>query len=699
MAESLIEDVGRRTVRLDPHDMDTIGATPGDIVALIGKNRTVARAMPTLPEFYGCGLAQIDGRTRANAGVGLGEGILVERTQAQPARSLVLTYTDTGQGTTPLSTLDVQAIGELLHELPLIAGDQVDLGVSAAHAGPLSVLGSAPQGPVLVTPQTQITLLPPDETAPRRFHSAYEDIGGLDEEIRHIREMVELPIKYPELFARVGIQPPKGLLLYGPPGTGKTLIARVLASEVRAHFIHVNGPEIMHKYYGESEARLREVFEEASQNAPSIIFLDEIDAIAPRRATVAGEVEKRVVAQLLALMDGLVGRREVVVIGATNMPELLDPALRRPGRFDREVHITIPDEKGRWGILRIHTQPMPLHPSVDLACLAKMTSGYVGADLEMLCKEAGMSALRRMLPSPDMTAESAASLNDLKVWVTMDDFYQAMQEVEPAGTREILIEKPSLTFSDVGGLEELKEELLTVIALPLRHAELIEQGQLTPPRSVFLHGPPGSGKTLLAKALAGELKLSFVEVNPSAISSKWMGEAEKSLGDVFRAVRHAGPCVLFLDHIDILAPRRGALTESYISARVMARLMREMSTITNVKGLIVVAATDRIDLVDPAVLAKFDLQLPVPLPDQHTREKIFTILTRDRSLANDVDITALAAATAGMTGSDIASICKKATVYALKEHLATGGQVETSPSLAARHFAAALAIVNRPTPE
>lgn len=503
---------------------------------------------------------------------------------------------------------------------------------------------------------------------------SFEDIGGLEKELQRVREIIEFPMKYPEVFARLGIEPPKGILLHGPPGTGKTLIARAIAHEIGAHFIHINSPEIINKYYGESEARLREKFEEASRNAPSVLFIDEIDAIAPKRVNVAGDVEKRVVAQLLALMDGLVTRGQVVVIGATNIPEVLDPALRRPGRFDREVIIGIPNRIGRRQILEIHTRSMPLAQNVNLDKLSEITHGYVGADLEAIAKEAGMTALRRILPK--IIAKGSHNPEDptLDFQVNMEDFIEAFKEIEPGATREFLAERPVLKFKDVGGLKSVKRTLKSIIRLSSSYHNFYENSQIAYPKSLLFTGPPGTGKTLLARALAGESGFTLITVDGPRLFSKWLGESEKGLREVFKMAKHTSPCILFFDEIDSIAPVRRVYggDDSGVTQRMVSQLLRELDSLKDFNEVIFLAATNRTDLLDPALLraGRFDYVLDFVAPTLEEREEIFKIHLSQLNLAGDTNSRQLAEQTEGFVGSDIEAVCKKARLIALEQFFA-----------------------------
>ena len=695
VAEALSKDVGRGIGRVDPADMDRMGVQVGETILVSGKRKTAVRAMPAFSEHRGKALLQIDGITRENAQVGLDEKAVVEKAGCRPAQTIVLS--PMGGAKAGRGEKDTRHLGRLLEGLTVTAGDRVRATLFGARFQDFVVAETSPRGVVSVHPATTVRMRE-QEAAERRPGITYEDIGGLRKEIQRVREMIELPLKYPEIFERLGIDPPKGVLLHGPPGTGKTLIARAVANETDAYFVAVNGPEIIHKFYGESEARLRGVFEEAARHSPGIIFLDEIDAIAPKRAEVTGEVEKRVVAQLLALMDGLEQRGKVIVIGATNIPGNLDPALRRPGRFDREISLGIPGKEGRLEILNIHTRGMPLTQDVDLEHIAAITHGFVGADLAALCREAAMVCLRGFLPHVDFELETLPYEELAKLEVTSDHFTEALKEVEPSAIREVLVEVPNVRWDQVGGLQEAKQELREMIEWPLKYGGLFAFAGIEVPRGVLLYGPSGTGKTLLAKAVANESEVNFITVKGPALLSKWVGESEKGVREIFRKARQVAPCIVFFDEIDAIAPRRGGGADSHVTERVVSQLLTELDGIEELKGVVVLAATNRLDILDPALLraGRFDSLIPLPVPDGEARREIFHVHTRGVPLAGDVDLDSLADATEGFVGSDIAGVCKKAGMLAVRDFLATDGAQTSDYSrfhITQRHCQEALALV------
>jgi transitional endoplasmic reticulum ATPase len=664
VAEARVEDVGHAIVRLAPSDMQRIGAQAGDVVKITGGSVGVGRA--EFSDDLHEGMIQIDGTCRSNCSAGLQEQVTVttiEREQAVAVRLAPLWV-----GAAP-ATIAPERILEDLIDVPVMAGSVVRVP-TFAKAVNFQVVRTIPSGAVVIGKRTDIRIVEGEQTAARAPSVSYEDIGGLEREVARVREMVELPLKHSHIFERLGILAPKGVLLYGPPGTGKTLLARAVAAESRVHFIHLNGPEIMRKFYGESEARLREVFEEAARHAPAILFIDEIDAVAPKRTEVVGEVEKRVVAQLLSLMDGFVARGQVIVIGATNIPEVLDPALRRPGRFDREIEIGVPNTQARLQILRIHTRAMPLASGVNLQEIAEHSHGFVGADLEALCQEVGMIALRGFLAAYPLETDSAASADLDALKVTREDFLAGLKEVEPSATREFYIEKSTSKFASLGGLDEVKRLLDAVIEHSHVRDEIYEQVGLAPPRGILLAGPSGTGKTAMARALSGEKELPLIAIDGPQLYSKWLGESERALREVFKKARRAAPCILFFDTIDAIAPKFGADqfgTDVY--QRILSQLLREIDNLRDVKGVILLAASNRPERIDPALLrsGRFDYILQLAKPDAADRAAIMRLCCRRVPVASDLDFEEFSARLEGTTGADIESLCKKATLLAISE--------------------------------
>jgi transitional endoplasmic reticulum ATPase len=669
VAEALPKDVGRGIARLDPGDIERLGAGIGDVVAITGQRPTALKVMPAYPDERGKELVQIDGIARENADTGLDERVRVEVAEAKDARAVSLA--PIGRSRLTQQARDASYVGRLVDGLVVQVGDRVRVNLFGSRPQDFTVTSTSPGGFVLIQAGTRIQIKG-EAAAGRVLTVSYEDIGGLGRTIARIREMIELPLRFPEVFDRLGIDPPRGVLLYGSPGSGKTLIARAVANETAAHFVHVNGPEVIHKFYGESEAHLRRIFEEAQAKAPSIVFLDEIDAIAPKRTEVRGDVEKRVVAQLLALMDGLNTRGQVIVIGATNIPDSLDPALRRPGRFDREIEIGIPDRNGRHEILDIHTRGMPLAADVDLGHLAGVTHGFVGADLEALAREAAMVALRRLMPSIDLASAEIPYERLMELEVTMGDFLDALRDVEPSAMREVFTEVADVTWAEVGGMESVKAALAEAVEWPLRYAPILARAGAQPAKGILVTGPPGSGKTLLAKATATESGVNFISVKGPELLSKWVGESEKGVREVFKKARQAAPCIVFLDEIDALAPRRGGGGgESHVSERVVSQLLTELDGIEELRGVTILAATNRPDIIDPALLrpGRFDVQVEIPLPDAVTRRAILEVHLRRCPLASGVDIGALAAKTEGFVGADLAGMCREATMSAVRRFI------------------------------
>ena len=664
VTEARVEDVGRAIARLSPGDLQRMGAKAGDVLKITGSATAVGRAELSAEAYDG--MIQIDGTCRSNCGAGLQEQVIVARIDSEQAVAVRLTPLWIGAAP---ATIAPDRMLQDLEGVPVIAGGVVRVP-TFAKAVNFQVVRTIPSGPVVIGKRTDIRVVEGDQTAARAPAVSYEDIGGLEREVARVREMVELPLKYSRIFERLGILAPKGVLLYGPPGTGKTLLARAVAAESRVHFIHLNGPEIMRKFYGESEAKLREVFEEAARHAPAILFIDEIDAVAPKRTEVVGEVEKRVVAQLLSLMDGFVARGQVIVIGATNIPEVLDPALRRPGRFDREIEIGVPNTQARLQILRIHTRAMPLAADVDLREIAEHSHGFVGADLEALGQEVGMIALRRFLSSVPVEADRAASAELGELQVTRDDFLAGLKEVEPSATREFFIEKSTSTFASLGGLDEAKRLLDGVIEHSHMRDEIYEQVGLAPPRGILLTGPSGTGKTAMARALSGEKQIPLIAIDGPQLYSKWLGESERALREVFKKARRAAPCILFFDAIDAIAPRFGAdQFGTDIYQRILSQLLREIDNLRDVKGVILLAATNRPGRIEPALLrsGRFDYILAFAKPCAADRAAIMRLCCKRVPLASDIDFDDFAVRTEGFTGADIESLCKKATLNAIVE--------------------------------
>ena len=665
VAETSSMLVGRGLAAIDPKVMESLGLSAGDVIEVTGKGKKSHAVVWTgYSEDYGRGLIRIDGYTRNNLGVGIDDTVSIAPAEAKEAQEVVLAPTE------QLSVEGLEeAFPEILENRVMTKGDSLPFSIMGKKID-FVVDSTSPSGAVVVTLETRFklgTMHKPLNTGVPRI--TYEDLGGLTREIQKIREMIELPLRHPEIFERVGIEAPKGVLLYGPPGTGKTLLAKAVANETNSNFYSIAGPEIMGKYYGESEERLRGIFKEAQENAPSIIFIDEIDSIAPKREEVSGELEKRIVSQLLTLMDGLESRGKVVVIAATNRPDALDPALRRPGRFDREIEIGIPDEKSRLEILQIHTRGMPMEPDVKLEEMARVTHGFVGADLQALAKEAAILAVRRVIPeiSMDETKVPAKTLNKIKV--KMQDFQDALRDVQPSAMREVLVQVPNVKWEDIGGLTSVKEELTEAVEWPLKYGKLFAKGDVKPPKGILLYGPPGTGKTLIAKAVANESEANFISIKGPELISKWVGESEKGVREVFRKARAAAPCVIFFDEVDAIAPRRkSGETDSQVTERVVSQLLTEMDGLEELKGVVVLGATNRPDIIDEALLrpGRFDKILRIPPPDKEGRIEILKIHTKKKPLAKDVDVAKLAELTEGYTGAELAAAANAASVAAIK---------------------------------
>ena len=691
VSEALVEDVGKGFARLDPEDIKVMSGVLGDLIEISGEKKTVARITGTFQEFYGKKVIQIDGITRGNAKANLGEVVRIKKIPRKTATTVLVSPLDF-TNVLP-EERELEQFAKVLQGLPVIVGDKVNVPFLAGKERLFQIEATSPSGGVIINQKTKFLLKKPDFSMEAPSHVSYEDVGGLEKELRLIREMVELPLRYAEAFERLGIEAPKGVLLYGPPGTGKTLIARAIASETKLHFIRVNGPEIIHKFYGESEARLREIFEEATHKAPSIVFIDEIDAIAPKRAEVLGDVEKRVVAQLLALMDGMVSRGQVIVIGATNIPEMIDSALRRPGRFDREIALPVPNVEGRQTILRIHSRHMPLASDVDLDRLAQITHAFVGADLEVLCKEAGMVALRRYLALEGENHLDTMLANPEQLQITMEDFLTALREIEPTATREFYTERSTVKWHHIGGLKKIKETLISIVDWPNKYPEFFTAGKVLPPRGILFTGPSGTGKTLIAKALAGETGFNFISISGPILFSKWLGESEKALHQIFKKAKQSAPCILFFDEIDALVTTRGHGSEGGAVERMASQFFNELDNLSDLSQVIVLGATNREDLLDPALMraGRLDYVLRFPIPNEEERLEIFQVHTRERPLADDANLQELAKRTEGMVGSHIAFITKRATMLAIAE-LINDPQKSRSKELlvTASHFDSAL---------
>jgi len=669
--EAYTRDVGRGVARIDYDSMDTLSASTGDVIEIKGKRRTVAKCLPLYPSDEGKGIIRIDGLGRNNSGIAIGDTISVRKIKAVAAEKVIVAPLEA------IPPIDERYLADALESVPLIKGDNVMVPYFGGRLT-FQVIGVTPAADaVLITQKTVFHIAEKGETLRGVPQVTYEDIGGIHNEIKKVREMIELPLRHPEIFEKLGIEAPKGVLLYGPPGTGKTLLAKAVANESQAHFISISGPEIMSKFYGESEARLREIFKEAREKAPSIIFVDEIDSIAPKREEVTGEVERRVVSQMLSLMDGLEARGKVIVIAATNRPNAIDPALRRPGRFDREIEIKVPDKKGRSDILAIHSRNMPLADDVDMSKMAAVSHGYVGADLEYLCKEAAMKCLRRLLPVLDLQEEKLPPETLDKLIVKHEDFQKALIEITPSGMREVFIENPDVSWEEVGGLEDVKRELQEAVEWPMKYPGLYDKLGHKMPRGILLHGPSGTGKTLLAKAVATQSEANFISVRGPELLSKWVGESERGIREIFKRARQSSPCVIFFDEIDSIAPLRGAGGENAVTERVVSQLLTELDGMENMHGVIVLAATNRADMIDPALLrpGRFDKIIQIPLPDKESRKSILKINAEKiptitaTSDPNHIDFERLSEMTDGLSGADTASVGNTAVSLVIHEFL------------------------------
>ena len=667
------QHVGRGRAIIDPKIIEDTNWNTGQILELTYNKKTHVKVWPGSPEEYGTGLIKIDGITRQNIGAGIGDKISVKSVEAVNAEQIVLSPTEK----IAIDGLQEYMIYNYLNHV-FTTGDSISLSTQMGGRVQFVITSTKPSKPVIVTENTIFKLGPMtkaiDASVPR---ITYDELGGLKNEVQKIREMVELPMRHPELFEKIGVEAPKGVLLYGPPGTGKTLLAKAVAGETNAHFISLSGPEIMGKYYGESEERIRDIFKQAEENAPSIIFIDEIDSIAPKREEVSGELEKRIVSQLLTLMDGMKSRGKVIVIAATNRPDSIDPALRRPGRLDREIEIGIPDAEGRFDILSIHTRGMPIDDTVDLKQISKTTHGFVGADLEVLSKEAAMRSLRRILPEIDLDEDKISTEILQKIKITGEDFQDALKEVRPSALREVQVQIPNVSWDDVGGLAELKEELREAIEWPIKYKEAFDYVDVATPKGILLHGPPGTGKTLIAKALAKMTESNFISIKGPELLSKWVGESEKGVREIFRKARQAAPCIIFLDEVDALVPRRGSGgSGSHVTENVVSQILTEIDGLEELHNVLIIGATNRLDIVDEALLrpGRFDRIIEVPNPDSKGREQIFKIHTKKKPLADDVNILKLVELTGGFNGAEIAAVANRAATAALKRYV--GGKLE-----------------------
>ena len=675
VAEAEQRDIGRKIARIDPDVIERLNITSGDALELssLGKKTTVL-SWPARSNDRGKGLIRVDGYTRNRLDVGINDHIEVKKVESKDAKSITFAPTE------PLRIVGAEEyLSEYLNGQLMTKGDTIPLNVMGQRVD-LVVISTNPSGPVIVNDSTKITVSEESAKAVQVSKEGgvpsitYEDIGGLGDAVGRVREMIELPLRHPELFKRLGVEAPKGVLLHGPPGTGKTLLAKAVANETNTSFYTIGGPEIMSKYYGESEEKLRSIFEQAEKNAPSIIFIDEIDSIAPKREEVSGEVERRIVAQLLSLMDGMSSRGKVVVIGATNRVNAIDPALRRPGRFDREIEIGVPDRNGRLEVLQIHTRGMPLAKDVNLEKIADISHGFVGADLQSLSKEAGMRALRKILPEIDLSSQSIPVETLRKIIVTMADFMDVVKEMEPSAMREVFVEIPDVKWEDIGGLSSIKQELQEAVEWPLKYQGVFAYADAMPPKGILLYGPPGTGKTLMAKAAANESEANFISIKGPELLSKWVGESEKGVREVFRKARQAAPCIIFFDEVDAIAPRRGGGmgADSHVTERLISQLLTELDGLEILTNVVVIAATNRPDIVDPALLrpGRFDRLLYVPPPDKNSRLQIIKIHTKKKPLAEDINMDDLVGRTEGYTGADIASLASAAVMLALREHVA-----------------------------
>ena len=681
VAETFSKFVGRGIALIDPRIIEEYDLRTGDVLELTNDHtskKSYVLLWSSNPNDYGKGLIRIDGYTRENISAGIDDQVKVQKVNVENAEEIKMS---------PIEDINIVGLeGYLSEKLDgrVVSKDDVILfNIMGKRIGFIIVSTKPQNSALLINSDTKFKIGSKSSISvqdKKIDRITYEDIGGIQNEVQKVREMIELPLRHPELFDKIGIEAPKGVLLHGPPGTGKTLLAKAVANETNANFYSIGGPEIMSKFYGESEGKLREIFLEAQEKAPSIIFIDEIDSIAPKRDEVSGDVEKRIVSQLLTLMDGLKTREKVVVIAATNRPNAIDPALRRPGRFDREIEIGIPDEEGRYDIIQIHTRGMPLEQDIDLKSYAKVTHGFVGADLEMVAKEAAMRSLRRIIPEINLK-ESKIPIGILnKIKITNQDFDDALKEVHPSAMREVLVQKPNIEWKDIGGLYNVKEELKEAIEWPLKHADLFSKAAIKPPKGILLYGPPGTGKTLLAKAVASTSESNFISIKGPELLSKWVGESEKGIREIFRKARQASPCVIFFDEIDAIAPRRSGSDagNSHVTERLVSQMLTEIDGLEDLKGVVIIGATNRPDIIDEALLrpGRFDRLLEIPIPDNNTRKQILQIHLKQKPLASDVDIDKLVALTDSFTGAEIESLVNASAIAAVKEHVLAKEQKE-----------------------
>jgi transitional endoplasmic reticulum ATPase len=694
VAEARPNDIGRGIIRIDPFIQKKMNLETGDIIKIVGKNETVGKVWPGFPNDELSNIIRIDGMIRRNADVGIDENVIITKITAKTAKKINFA---------PTQQLKIMGGEEYLQQVlegrVLSKGDLITINIMGRKID-LIVTNFSPGGDAVIlsaSTNIQISEKPVTEKISKMPRVTYDDVGGLEEEVKKVREMIELPLRHPELFDKLGVEAPKGVLLHGPPGTGKTLLARAVANETNSNFLSLSGPEVMSKFYGQSEENLREIFKSAEEDAPSIIFIDEIDSIAPKRDEVSGEVERRVVAQLLALMDGLESRGKVVVIGATNRPNALDPALRRPGRFDREIEIGIPNRKARWEILKIHTRGMPIDKKVKLSKMADLTHGFVGADLAALTREAAMRALRRILPNINLEEEEIPPEILNKLIVLNNDFKDALRELEPSALREVIIENPNVNWKDIGGLAAAKQELMESIEWPLRYPKLFEHMNGETPKGILLYGPPGTGKTLLAKAVATETEANFISVKGPEFLSKWVGESEKAVRETFRKAKQAAPCIIFFDEIDAIVPVRGSgFGDSKVTERIISQILTELDGLESLHDIVVIGATNRPDMIDKALLrpGRFDRLIYIQEPDYDARKEIFKIHTRGKPLATNVKLDKLAKDTESFSGADIAAVCNEAVMLSIREYVTAGGTDNPerikSNLITMKHFQSAL---------